>query len=317
MFVGRPAEAVSVLHGLVQRRPDDVTARVDLARSDIDAGLVDDALRQLIIAGDKSVSDATIAELIRRRIGELREWIRWRDTHLRFHQMRIAALRERLGVGLATLDERAALAYLLLFAQRSSGDAELQEAIAVLKAARRSDGCHVRTLELLSHAYNSRETTDEEWHELLRQLEEVAPHSTILQIAGDIGADESADFAADHRDLLQVLVERACNGDVEAAQELRKSYRRNPTDSGRVSGLMFVEAALGDQATALRLADELATHPALSLSSHFNLAQVYWHGGRTDEAYRHLDLADASAADDQERSEVAELRAALLPQEQA
>ncbi|MFG1990795.1 tetratricopeptide repeat protein [Actinoplanes sp. NPDC048988] len=300
----RPHQAVSVLHRLTETHPDDVPARVDLARADIAVGFLDDAAAQLTTAAGLAGELPGARHEIRRRIDGLAAWRRWMTLHLRFHELRVAAFRERAEAGSAGADPQAARAYSLLLLERND------EATAVLETARRAAPRHERTLELLTMAYLHAGRT-EDWHRALRELEQVAPHSQVVELLGDQRDRDVEVFDRDQNDLLQVLTQRALSGDAEAIETLRGQCRRNPGDRTRANLLMFAEMAHGDLDAAVRLADQLAALDDPGHSLHYNMAQVYWRAGRLADARRQLDLADRTAADAQDRAEAARLRASL------
>jgi predicted Zn-dependent protease len=306
-----PHQAVGVLHHLAGQQPADVPTRIDLARADIAVGFIEDAAAQLTTAAELAAGQPGISAEIRRRHDELAGWQRWAAAHVRFHELRAAAFRERAGAGLNDPDEQAALAYSLLLLQGQHRDpaALIGEAIEVLEATRRIAPRHERTLELLTAAY-LQGGRDEQWHRALRELEEVAPHSQLVERMGQLGpaTDRSAEG---QRDFLGVLVQRAGAGDAEAFDQLRAKYRRNPEDVSVACALMLVEAMAGDLEFALRMADHFAAEPEPGHTLHFHLAQVYAAAGRLADVERHLDLADRTADTPADHADVAALREML------
>jgi tetratricopeptide (TPR) repeat protein len=310
--------AVAVLDRLVAGSPGYLPARIDLATAEVAAGLADDALRQLLDAAAGSGGTERSDGLLEQRIAELREWLRWRDDQYRWLRLQAGALRERLANGPADVTDHAALARsLLALGQASDTDAEVMEAIAVLEAAVQRYGDDVPTLELLIAARLRHGETGERWHDMLRTLERLAPHSKILEVVGQIESAETATLTDGRSELVQAVIDRAWNGDPAAMVELRRLYQRNPRDPHCTNGLMFAEILQGDRNVALALADRLAALPDLKHGHHFNLAQVYWRTGRRPDAEHHLELAVATAADDEERHDVLQLRERLLDEESA
>jgi hypothetical protein len=237
---------------------------------------------------------------------------------IEFHRLRIVALRERAAPALdeqaaPALDEQVALAVSLMAVGWADGDQRARrEAVRVLTAVRRVEPEHVRALELLVAAYAAGHAAgegDAELDEVLRTLERVAPHSRVVEVAGD---QRDGDPAAEQRQLLDGLIQAGMHGDEEALRELRSMHGRFPGNGDIHVALMVVSAARGDQAAAVELADDLLVrHPGRHFA-HFSTAQVYWRTGRRAEAERQLSLAAATAATDQDRREVDDLRAYLV-----
>jgi tetratricopeptide (TPR) repeat protein len=308
----QPQRATRVLIDLAAARPDDPLPCVDLATAYFDAHEPDDAAQALAVAAERS-TDRAIAAMVEHRTAQLRQWLDWRDAARHHQVLRAAAMRERVEVGVSTMDDRAALAGSLLSLSRMSGPDEtataLDEGIAVLEEAHALDPRHVPVLELLTLGYGLAGRVDA-YHQALRDLERLAPHSRILEPTAAAG-DAERTATTEHHERLNVLSGKALERDERAMAELRTMYRRHPTNRAYLGPLLIAEMVFGNWAEVRRLADELAAQPDLGHLDHFHLAQAYWYSDRRDLGRHHLDRAAALATTDRDRRDVAELRARL------
>ena len=137
-------------------RPDDPLPCVDLATAYFEAREPDDAAQALAAAAERD-TDRAMATLLEHRTVQLRQWLDWHAEYKQHQRLRAAAMRERVTVGVSTMDDRLALGSSLLSLSRV-GDADdsataVDEAIAVLEAAHTLEPRHVPVLELLVLGY--------------------------------------------------------------------------------------------------------------------------------------------------------------------
>jgi predicted Zn-dependent protease len=309
---GRLEQAAQLLFDLASAVPDEPLPRVDLAAVYFQGRHPEAARQQLAAAAALCEGRPGLAETVARRAAQLGEWLRWSEEYFTHQELRAGAMRERVAVGVATLDDRVALArsLLSLTTRRGGGEAELAEAVAVLEEARRLVPAHVPVLELLVAAYG-RAGDRAAMHAAERDLERRAPHSAVLD-ATDGHTDARTDEL--ERELyarVDVLGARALQRDRDALDELRALHRRIPSDLNLPGVLLIAEMAFGHRDEVRRLADEFAARGDLHHAAHFNLAQAYWYLDRPDLGRHHFDRADALAPDDGERRDIAALRARL------
>src|SRR5688572_7246918 len=108
---GQPRRAARVLVDLAAVLPDDPLPCVDLATAYFEAREPDDAARALAVAAERSPerdTDRAVAALIEHRTTQLRQWLDWRDGYRQHQVLRAAAMRERVEVGVSTMDDRVA-----------------------------------------------------------------------------------------------------------------------------------------------------------------------------------------------------------------
>jgi tetratricopeptide (TPR) repeat protein len=319
VYARQPQRATRVLIDLAAARPDDPLPCVDLATAHFEAREPGDAAQALAAAAERSTerhTDRAIAEMVEHRVAQLRRWQDWSDAYRHHQVLRAAAMRERIEVGVSTMDDRRALGSSLLSLCRTSGvgdtAAELDEAIAVLEEAHALDPRHVPVLELLVLGNGLAGRVDA-YHRALRDLERLAPHSRILDPAGGAGPARDAErtVLSEQYERIDMLTAKALKRDERAMAELRTLYRRHPTNRSYVCPLLIAEMVFGNWAEVRRRADELAAQPDLGHVEHFHLAQAYWFTSQRDLGRFHIDRAAASATSDDARRDVAELRARL------
>lgn len=301
-------QAALLLSELVDARPDDQLARIDLATVQFECRRPHEAMRQLRAAADLRHRQFEITEFALSRMAQLQGWLDWADQYLRHQELRAAAMRERIAVGVATLDDRIRLArsLLSLTVRPEGAGTEITEAVAVLEAAHRLAPDHVQILELLFAAYH-RVGNHAAGYAVERELERRAPHSGAVATPDD----SVAALRAEHAARVNGLTQRAFQRDRAALIELRALQERMPSDRSLAGMLLIAEMVFGERNAVQRLTDDLAARPGLDHDAHFYLAQGYHFLGQRDLGEHHFNRAYALAANDSERQDVASLRARL------
>jgi tetratricopeptide (TPR) repeat protein len=301
---GRPEFRLNLAAAYVE------TGQVELAGATLDRAMAAAASGQVRMAG--RTRDQVRAAFQRRR-DELDKWIAWRDKQRQLVRLRIGMLRERVAAGDATMADRVQLASELLRLRKFPDTEEtLAEVASVLEVAQAMEPRNAEVLELLAYLYVL--IHDNRQHDMLRQLEEVAPDSRVLA-AFTVSEEDVTRGMGDRRaraeSLFEVAVTRIRTPDAEAAlAELRLVARNSPRNREFRGMLMFGEYVNGNMAQAVALAESLAAEPDLSHGEHFNIGQVFW--SHDEERGRaHLAAAYDKASTEQERRDVDEIIAML------
>ncbi|MFD4508738.1 tetratricopeptide repeat protein [Streptomyces sp. NPDC058457] len=312
---GRMDEAIAAFRSAIERAPDRLEFRLNLAVAYVRVGQVDlaaatlDRTAALVDAGQVRLTGADqeqIRRAVQRRRDELAAWVRWRDDQVRLTRLRVGMLRERLAHGEGTANDRVQLATALLRSRHDSSTETLAEAAAVLEAVRAVEPRHVEALERLAHVYAL--LNDDRCDVVLRELEAVEPNSAVLRaftVSDQDAAHHFKTMRARATALFELTITRG--PETEAAlTELRAIVRQAPENREYRGLLMFAEHVNGNVAQAMALAELQDARTDLSHAEHFNLAQVFW-GQDEAQGRRHLTAAYQKASSAEERRDVEEM----------
>lgn len=308
-FSGEAHRAVPLWERLVRSGRLRPLARLNLAGAYVALQRVESAAATLRDCEQDPGVEAAVRFEAGRRLAELDAARERMAQERRMFELRIAALRERLALGVAGPGDLLDLAR-LLGAMMSVPDADV-DADQVLAAARDAHDAAPQDagpLELLAGLLIARGETAELVSVLLK-LEEVAPHSVVLEEARRVFRGDP-DYEAEVSEYLQRtmdLVVRTGSGDQDAEAVIRERLRRFPANLEYRVALMMGARARLEWPEALRMADELAAGYDGTHFVHFHVSQVYWHAGRRDTARRHFVRAVQTAAGDRDREDVYEM----------
>lgn len=317
---GRMDEAIPVFRTAIAGAPDRLEFRLNLAVSYVRVGHVDLAAATLdsaIAAADNGqvriggADREQIRVTVRRRRDELTEWISWRDNEFRLTRLRASMLRERVEAGAATTDDRLQLVDALMTMRNIAGsDETLAEAADLCESVRDVEPRNVKALERLVAVYAIMDV--DRCDDMLRELEDVAPNSTVLRAFAVTGQDAAEHFEAMQARVVSLFEVAIAGGpETEAAlTELRRLARTAPRNREYRGYLMFAEHVNGNVAQAMAMAEVQDSETDLSHAEHFNVAQVFWRQDET-RARRHLAAAYEKASTDEERRDVEEIFANL------
>ncbi|WP_328874477.1 hypothetical protein OHT76_32925 [Streptomyces sp. NBC_00287] len=307
LAAGRREEAEQVWAQLVAGRPDMVVARFNLATCLVAGGDVEACARVLRACLEGAPPGSREWQLAERRLDDLAEAGDDAERQNRMLRLRVAALRERVALGLAEPGDFKRLAR-ALYGQMHVADSgvtgrDMLEAARLAYAAEPEDPEALEALVLGLLVAG----TERELSEALRKLEKVAPHSRALGLARTMRTDpEFEEAARARRDTMREVMRRAVAGDRAAEDELRAESQKFAGNFEYRVALLFAAYRRGDHAETRRLADALAAEPAADHHVHFHIAQFYWFLGEHERSRHHFALAHQTAATEGDREDARE-----------
>ncbi|MET8781257.1 hypothetical protein [Streptomyces sp. NPDC004589] len=307
LALGRMEDAERVWQALLAERPDLGIAWLNLATCHLTCGRLDDCAKALRACHDGTGRGTAERQLAERRITELDEARESVARQTRLLELRAAALRERVGLGLARPGDFKQLARALHALTQVPGSGVTgRDALAAARQARDEAPEDPETLETFVLGL-LQAGSDGELSDALRLLERVAPHSRVLAVARDLSVDPAlqADAGA-RRAHMRAVSRRAFAGDRAAEDELRLEIQKFPQNFQYRVDLLFAVYNRGDRIEARRLADELAAEPSADHFVHFHIAQLYWILSEHEHSRRHFALAYQTAATEEDREDVRE-----------
>jgi tetratricopeptide (TPR) repeat protein len=294
----KPDLAIAAFERASKLDPADTVDIVNAAVGLLDIGEIDRARRRLLPLAE---GDDSIGETARRYLAEIDRVQQVVDREIRFTELRVAAVRERLRAGTATPAERLQLARsVLLLLHNGRPGYDWAEPAQVLEELREQDPRNVEALEMLTLIYSVTRQTRQ--HEVQRELERIAPESVVLRHSERQPEDDS--YIESMRVRLNELVREALRGGSEgeaALQSLRTMVQRYPENEYYHRALMVALLGNSDAAGALGQAEWLAQRPEPIHEEHFNIAQVFWYAGDRQRAEEHFVKAYRLALTDQDR----------------
>ncbi|TYB45372.1 tetratricopeptide repeat protein [Actinomadura chibensis] len=308
--LGRTEEAIAAFRAALAAHPRSFMARFNLAKCCFESGQLRLAMRELRTA-EEHAEGTVYQRLIRQVSRGLTSWVEDRTRQAAFLRLRTAMLRERVDRGIAEPGDALGLGRALIELSAEHGDETPPgEVVAVLERAHEEDPSDAAALELLAGAL-AMGGPSERLTEVFRELEAVAPHSSLLErirsaaTAGPRPVDQAR---------IQRLTQDAIGDGPEAAaavDDLRDLSRAAPNDLNlRLVLMMAVTTRDGGLPEALDLAERLVADSD-SHTTHFNVAQVHWANGDVERAQHHVRRAFDLASDDGERQDVMNLVAFL------
>lgn len=303
------SQAVAAFDRAAELRPTSDIDRLDAAIALVELGEMNLALLRLAPLVDSD----QVKDRARRLRDEVSAAQHNLDRERALASLQIAALRERISSGTATLVDRVELARLLLGLSLSGVEERgYEQALMVLAPVLAANPGYVEALEIKAAALIY--TGDAAGlNKALIDLERIAPDSNILGFYDQMRrAEDSGERASrDVGELLQLAVTGIGPEADAALASLRDRHRSFPDDEEYAVAIMFAAIAQQRYDVAIELADDLAGRRPSTYELHFNLGQVYWMTEDPQRGRHHLTVAANLARDNQERRDVAE-RVALL-----
>ncbi|MET8248679.1 hypothetical protein ABZV31_32380 [Streptomyces sp. NPDC005202] len=305
--VGRVDEAERVWRALQTERPGTAVAGLNLATCHLAAGRLDECARVLRDCRDGAPAGSRQRELAEWRIAELDEARNGAARQTRLLELRAAALRERVRLGLAGLEDLKQLAR-VLYALTQVPDSGVtgRDLLDAARRAREAAPGDPEVLEILVLGQLVA-GSDVEFAAALRELERFAPHSRVLDMARRTRTDTGFQDEVRARSArMREVARRAFAGDRVAEDELRLESQKFPENFQYRVDLLFAVYNRGDREEARRLADGLAAEPSADHYVHFHIAQFYWFLGERERSRRHFALAYETAVTEGDREDVRE-----------
>ncbi|WP_107481961.1 tetratricopeptide repeat protein [Streptomyces sp. JHA26] len=307
LTLGRTDEAERVWHALLAERPRLAVAWLNLATCHLTRGRLDECAQALQACRNRTRRGTVERQLAERRTAELGKARDAASRQTRLLELRAAALRERVGLGLSRPGDHKQLARTLYALTHVPGsDVTGRDVLDAARRAHEEAPEDPETLEtfILGLLHGG---SDDELSDALRALERVAPHSQVLTMTRDLSVDPRtrADADAYHTHMRDVA-RRALAGDRAAEDELRLTIQKFPQNFQYRVDLLFAVHNRGDRVETRRLVDELAAEPSADHFVHFHIAQFYWFLGEHERGRRHFALAYETAATEEDREDVRE-----------
>lgn len=299
---GRPEQAVEMLRAHVAEHPDNTMAWLNLARAELQSEPVGRVGAILEAAAARAV-DPGLRELAEQRRAEFERADREasQDRELLEHQ--VAALRERVTLGLVQPGDRNRLTRILMgLAAVADSDVTAEQVLEAARDAYREAPQDPTTLELLAASLLNAGDPDE-FERILGELERRVPHSPVLDLMREHGPDHEARVQA-WRQRSRDVVRRAWTGDPEAVAELRVLARRFPRNHEYRVGLMMAAVGRKDYAEGRTIADRLAAEAEVPHETHFHLGQFYAFAGDLERSREHFAHAWSTARTEADRRDV-------------
>jgi hypothetical protein len=308
---GRHLEADAIFGSLISEYPDEPAFRFNLAaslsqREQVD--LVRYHLRE--IAQNASSEDAR--RFAQEELDGYEAFVGATESDERLRRIQTAAFEEKLRHGDAQAEDFVALARILLSAMRVTGDESL-----LARATETLENGAVRFPEnaaILEHLLVCYVRSDphDRMAAVSLELERVAPESPMLRALGGTADPEAEAFVRERWqrtwELFGRVVEGAPDERAAALNELHRIVADAPENPHYRCTYAMALLFSGNGAAAAAEADRLVDARLESHTFHFNLAQVLRGLDRPNDARVHLALADELASNDQERTDVANVR---------
>lgn len=302
--VGRRDEAEQIWQAVLSAQPDLAEVGLNLALCHLESGRFEECARVLRACQERTDPASWLGRRARRRLAELNRAISIWERQVRLMELRVAAFRERISVGLARPNDFKQLAWTLAKLVHVQGSSVTgRDVLDAARRAREAAPDDPESLELLVLALFNAGFGDEQG-DALHQLEETAPHSVILNVRRELttAAAQAEDRA--RRAYMRELGVRARTGDRAAEDLLRRESRLFPNNFQYRWDLAFAAFSRGDKAMARQLTDELAAEPFADHFVHFHIAQVYWFLGERELSREQFRRAYDTAATERDREDV-------------
>lgn len=289
---------------MLSAQPDLAEVGLNLALCHLESGRFEECARVLRACQERTDPASSPGRRARRRLAELNRVVSIYERQVRLMELRGAAFRERISVGLAQPNDFKQLAWTLAQLVHVQGSSVTGREL--LEAARRAHEAapdDPESLELLVLALFKAGFGDEQG-DALRQLEETAPHSVILKVRREVATVAAQEEDRARRAYMRELGVRARTGDRAAEDLLRRESRLFPNNFQYRWDLAFAALSRGDKATARQLTDDLAAEAFADHFVHFHIAQVYWFLGERELSWEQFRRAYDTAATERDREDV-------------
>lgn len=295
---------------LLKHRPNAVRLRLNLAACLLSAQRMDECARELDECARRCPDDDPLRPMVQQRLEELATIRDHDEREFRLLELKADAYRELAERGEASpADLKELCKVLAALQQRPGSGVTADDVLALAEQAREGMPQDAEVLELV--AYGRILTGDMNGlSEMLRLLEQVAPHSHLLGEFRSSHTDPEFQQMADQRKRhMDETIRRAGEGDEDALRELRRESQRFPANETYGVGLLSAvygraASGTGDYEEARRIAHELAAKPSAGHHTHFHVAQFLWMLGDHELARHQFARAFETAQDEEDRETV-------------
>jgi len=315
LTVGKLEEAVNIFEQLVQSHPEADTYRMNLAAAYRQVDQLEMCKYHLHYLSEHA-STEEMRRLAREQMIEMERFLRKTEEEteeeMRYRQLQINSLRERIAFGQANADDYQRLGQFLILmqrAQRNNENFSLDETISTLEEGRKHFPDAVGILEYLVYCY-LRQDPNARLEETLKKLEEVAPDSSMLRSVTNVDESTKQQYFQLMLRRAHELLNKTQSNDPElkkaAVQELGKMVAMFPSNSEYRLIYAIALGLVGQYTESLKQAELVANVTGEDYNAHFHLGQIFWMWGDPERGKQHLNLALQYATSEQERLDVIE-----------
>jgi tetratricopeptide (TPR) repeat protein len=307
---GRFEKALYIFRKLADTFPRNDLHRLNIATCHSQLAQFDLCRRQLkLIAADGSTPQTR--QVASQQLIGLEEWLGQSSMDLKFNEMKIMALQERVDSGDAQEDDYVQVAGLLL-RQESAGlpgaEGLTERGLQILEQGATKFPQSVPILEHLAGFYIRLPGFEQHYEKTLLQIEKLAPDSPVLE-AMNTTDDEAREISKRIDERAHELMHRilANRGDADLINASLKELRRIVSMFGQVpeyrKTYAFALMTSGRHDEARQEAEILATMAGDLDDVHFHLGQIFWICGDQARGRHHLELAVQFATTEEDRKD--------------
>lgn len=307
-------EAIDIYEQLIQSFPEEDVYRLNLATTYSQIPqfeLCKYHLRYLMEHG----STDEMRKLAQQQLSGLTAFLGQKEKDQSLRQLQIDSLRNTIASGQGKVEDYQQLGRIVLQMHHiDSNEQWLDEATSVLEMGLEDFPNDVTMMENLVLCYLFR-GDDSRLDALLKELEKLAPHSTVFDILNNLDDKDSEQFLQRKLNHAYSLVAHVQSGDDKlksaALHELQRMVAMARSNIDYRIAYSWALLSAGKRTEALNQALIMEKTPRQTHEFYFNVGQIFWHSGDPGKGKYYLEKSSQYATNDKDKQDTTKVIAEL------